>query len=97
MGVEPIYFYGDAEPFPEEVVIHFPTERVVCDYTECGMYIASKHVRIRKVKGVRTTLKDLLNTLEDETPVEAWNNGIVAYFRRYRIKTVGDLKRALGV
>lgn len=87
-----VRFFGDSELSACEPLIYFPNVKVACDYSECGLYIASKHFNVDKP--MYTTLPrliSLLSTIYDEVKVEAWNNGIARFFEKNNIKTVKDL------
>jgi len=87
-----IRFFGDAELTANEPLIYFPNAKVACDFTECGLYIASKHLDTDKP--VYTTLPRLISLLSavySTVRVVAWNNGIARFFKRENIKTLEDL------
>lgn len=87
-----ISFFGDAQLTANEPLIYFPNAKVACDYTDCGRYIASKHLDIDKP--TCTTLPKLISLLSvvyERVKVVAWNNGIAHFFRRENIETLQDL------
>jgi hypothetical protein len=86
-------FFGDSELRPSHPVMvfdHGEYGACVCDWTECGMYIASKHLR-NGDKLVEVTVEELFKMFPLDIEVEAWNNGIAWFFRRNNIKTLKDL------
>jgi hypothetical protein len=83
-------FYGDSELRLDDPVIWFPDEHVICDYTECGLYIAGKHVSAG-YKPVEIILKDIFDKYELYTPVHAEGNRIAQQFREYKIEILWDL------
>jgi len=88
--MEKIRFFGDgAQLTPYQTIIYFPNVKVACDYTECGLYIASKHIDIDKP--IETTLSELVKMFPEETAIEAENNGIAQFFQKHNIKTIKDL------
>ena len=87
-------FFGDAYGFSlTENVLYFPRNKVVCDFTECGMYIANKHAKHEKPQEIN--IMQLLYRLPWDTKVKAHNNGIARFFEDHDIKTVRDLIRAI--
>ena len=91
-----LVFFGDGclGMGRDEPVIFFPKSRVVCDYSECGLYIASKH--LNREKPARVKLGAVVEQVNANTKVTAWNNGIAIFFAENNIKTVSDLAKALG-
>ncbi|GEM_PF-2567217 len=94
--VREVWFFGDAPPTWLEPVIVFEEgdALVICDFTECGLYIASKYMR-RGYRWREERLVDALEGLDPSTPVRAYNNGKALWMRRMEVETVGDLIRAL--
>ena len=92
-----IAFFGDSrELYGSMNVIYFAKDRTVCDYTECGIYVASK-VALREKPKIMT-LKQLIEVLREEygnVNVKAWNNGFAITFRERNIKTLSDLEKAI--
>jgi hypothetical protein len=85
-----IRFFGDSTQIStNEPIIYFPSAKVVCDYSECGLYIANKHMSVDKPMEI--TLSELVKMFPDETVIEAENNGIANFFRINNIKTLKDL------
>lgn len=87
-----IKFFGDSELTANEPLVYFPQAKVACDYSDCGRYIASKHLDVDKA--TITTLPrliELLSVVYETVRVTAWNNGIAQFFERNRIQTFGDL------
>jgi len=78
-----ILLFGDGELWLDEIVMVLTKEGhdpVVCDTSECGGYIANKHVKAGfTIK--RTTLREALLSYPDYK-VEAWNNRIASQLRR---------------
>ena len=77
-----LLMFGDGQLRLDEVVFILArdgNDPVVCDASECGMYIASKHVRDGfSVK--RATLREALEAYADYE-IEAWNNAIARQIR----------------
>jgi len=96
-----IMFFGDSNRlYGDDPVFYFSSAGVVCDFSECGNYIAWKH-RMRGYKYSIIRLGELINLLAekyalDEIRVEAHNNGIAWFFRRNGIKTMKDLQKAIN-
>ena len=84
-----IKFYGDSRLDESSLVLYFPSQKVVTDYTECGIYVASKFRE--KEEPLLFTLYELISVLLPEEEVVAENNGIANFFAETNIKTVGDL------
>ena len=75
---------------------------VICDFTECGLYVGGNMIRWCRERGVQYTVREgrlaeFLRELPDDVPVKAWNNGKAIWLMGRGIKTVGELKRALGI
>ena len=75
---------------------------VICDFTECGMYVGGNTIRRLRERGVKIRVREgrlaeFLRELPDSVPVRAWNNGKALWLMGRGIKTVGKLKRALGI
>ena len=90
-----IRFFGDAELTEKEPLIWFPNAKVACDYTECGLYIAQKHI-MANYKHTLTALDALIRLLTakfERVNVKAENNGISRFLKRNNIKTLRDLAR----
>ena len=86
-----VWFFGDSRELRlEDPVLVFVEEGVVCDFTECGAYIASKHVA-HGHKPLEVPLKEVFNLFDLATPVHAENNGIAHLFEEYNIRTLQDL------
>ncbi|RLI80644.1 hypothetical protein DRP04_07945 [Archaeoglobales archaeon] len=92
-GILGMWFYGDSRPSKSDGVIVFRLRGVACDYTECGIFIASKYATLEKP--VKMTLGELLESLPKDERVYADNNGFSKFFREHGIKTVGDFLRVL--
>ena len=91
--------FGDGELWLDEMVFVLTRDEgddpVVCDASECGMHIASKHIRAGfSVK--QTTLKEALETYADYK-IEAWNNVIARQLRTLGVmnKTAKELIQKL--
>jgi hypothetical protein len=90
-----VLFFGDSRRlYADEPVIVAKKDGyiVVCDLTECGVYIASK-LHAWGCALEKALLESVLNGIPDNAEVEAWNNGIAQWFREAKIRTIGDLKR----
>ena len=87
--MEKIRFFGDSVLSVNDSIIYFPSAKVVCDYSECGLYIANKHMDIDNP--IETTLEAVIKMFDPETIIEAENNGIARFFERNNIKTLKDL------
>jgi hypothetical protein len=88
-----ITFFGDGWLTAMEPLMYFPNRHVACDYSECGLYVASKHYE-RGEKVVFTNLQHLarlLLTIYGDVELEAYNNGIATFFARNGIKTLRQL------
>jgi len=88
-----IRFFGDAQLTEKEPLIWFPNAKVACDFSECGQYIAQKHIKAN-YKHTLTTLDSLIKLLTtkfERVNVKAENNGISRFFKRNNIKTLRDL------
>jgi hypothetical protein len=85
-----IWFFGDSQLYMDTPVIWFSDEHVVCDYSECGLYIASKHMDNGN-SFVEITLKELFDKYELWTPITAENNGIAKQFIENNIMSLQDL------
>jgi len=83
--------FGDVEPRDYEPVLVFHTKDqiIVCDFSECGMHVAMKHVK----SGLHPSRMKLIEILSQypEYPIEAWNNIKARYIRKHNIKTAKDL------
>jgi hypothetical protein len=64
---------------------------VVCDASECGMYVTSKFST--KYKGQLKILSEFIKELDGDIPVEAYNNGIAHFFFENEIHSIRDLKK----
>jgi hypothetical protein len=91
LGVEKmaIRFFGDSRLDESSLVRFFPSQKVVTDYTECGIYVASKF--LKEEEPLICNLYELVMSLPPEEEVYAENNGIANFFAETNIKTVGDL------
>jgi hypothetical protein len=86
-----IIFFGDGELYIYEPLIYFKERGVVCNFSECGSYVAGKQAL--KEKPIIVTLNEIINSVDHNSKVEAWNNGIARFFERNNIKTIGDLAK----
>jgi len=86
-------FFGDSELRPSHPVLVFEHGEYacICDWTECGMYVASKHLRDGDAF-IEVAVEDLFRMFPLDVEVEAWNNGIHHFFERNNIRTLGDLR-----
>jgi len=89
-----LLFFGDSELSAKEPIIYFPINKVVCDYSDCGLYVASKYAE--KHKPIYTNLQKLIKVLSDFYDTEtielfAYNNGIAKFFNENNLKTLNDL------
>jgi len=85
-----IRFFGDSELNANDIVMWFFESHEVCDFSECGLYIASKRIENgEKFREIR--LKDLLEFYEYWTPVFADGDRIAIFFRENDIKTLQEL------
>jgi hypothetical protein len=89
-----IKFFGDGELSAENPIIYFPKNKVICNFSECGLYITSKYITIEKPK--YTNLKRIVKLLSkiynaDNVELYADNNGIAKFFEKNNIKTLKDL------
>jgi hypothetical protein len=91
LGVEKmaIRFFGDSRLDESSIVLYFEKSKVITDYTECGIYVASKFRSLEEP--VVCNLYELIMSLPLEEEVIAENNGIANFFTETNIKTVGDL------
>jgi len=96
-----LLMFGDGQLWLDEVVFVLTRDEgddpVICDASECGMYMASKHVKAGfRVK--RATLKEVLDTYADYE-VEAWNNLIARQLKDLGVmkKTAKELMQKLEV
>lgn len=81
-----ILLFGDGKLWLNGIVMVLTKEghdTVICDTSECGGYIANKHVKAGFTVR-RTTLREALRSYPDHK-VEAWNNGIASQLRRLRV------------
>ena len=95
-----VWFYGDGAIHPERPVLFFEESLVICDFSECGFYIASKMAIFGGEQPIYATLKDVLRQLEklhdpETTEVKASNNGIAVKLQTMKVKTLADLIKAL--
>ena len=93
--------FGDGQLWLDEPVFVLTKNKddypVICDASECGMYIASKHAKAGfSVK--RATLKEVLDTYADYE-VEAWNNLIARQLKDLGVvkKTAKELMQKLEI
>ena len=90
--------FGDGELWLDEVIFVLTNGKddpVICDASECGLYIAFKHVKAGfSIK--HTNLREALETYADHR-VEAWNNLIARQLRSMKVmnKTAKDLIQVL--
>jgi len=82
--------FGDGQLWLDETVFVLTKDKdedpVICDASECGMYIASKHAKAGFL-AKRVTLREALETYADYE-IEAWNNLIAR-----QLKTLGVMKK----
>jgi len=101
-----VYMFGDAPITADEPVLVIDYEYMgerhitVCDFTECGAYVANKTVKWCQKRDIeytikQTTIGELIEELPDDLPIDAWNNGKAIWLRERDIKTIGDLRKAL--
>jgi hypothetical protein len=94
LSASKLTFYGDGHPYLYEPVMWFPKQHIVCDYSECGLWVSSGWFEIGE-ECIRTWLKEVLKNYSPETEVHAEANCKANFFRRNNIKTVKDLIRVL--
>ena len=91
--------FGDGQLWLDEVVFVLSRDKdddpVICDASECGMYIASKHVKAGFL-AKHVTLREALETYADYE-IEAWNNLIARQLKDLGVmnKTAKDLIQKL--
>ena len=91
-----LFMFGDGELWLDERVIVLTKDGydpVICDYSECGCYIAHKHA-LAGFTASSTTLREALRRFNDHS-IEAWNNGIARHLRRLGVKTTRELLERL--
>jgi hypothetical protein len=88
-----VTFYGDSyELKPHHPVMVFIKGEyaTVCDWSECGMYVAGGCIKDGE-RPVEVKVEELFRMFPLDVEVDAWNNGIACFFRRNNIKTLRDL------
>jgi len=96
-----LLMFGDGQLWLDEVVFVLTRDErddpVVCDASECGMHIASKHIRAG-FSAKRTTLREALEAYADHK-IEAWNNAIARQLRALDVmnKTAKELIQKLEI
>jgi len=91
--------FGDGSLWLEEPVFVLTRNKdddpIICDTSECGMYIASKHAKAGFL-AKRVTLREALETYADYD-IEAWNNLIARQLKDLSImkKTAKELLQKL--
>jgi hypothetical protein len=92
-----IVFFGDSYLSLNSFLMIFNEEDriVVCDASECGMYVTSKFST--KYEGQLKILSELIKELDGDIPVEAYNNGIAHFFFENEIHSIRDLKNTLNI
>ena len=96
MTKKTIVFFGDGHLTPNEPLILVKNDSVVCDYSECGMYIAEKHLKyyggIPRFTRLNKFISSFIGKYDlSEIRVIAYNNGIATFFREHNIRTLKDL------
>lgn len=85
-----VVFVGDSHELRvNDPVVVFENLRVVCDYSEAGMWASS----LAKEVGKAMKLADALELFGDDNEVVAWECMIARFFKENNIRTIKDLKR----
>ena len=96
-----VWLYGDGPLAPGTPVLFFEEAGVVCDFSECGTYIASKFMAHGDELPTLAILRDVVRQLEklyraEEVEVRAYNNGIAVRLASLGVKTLADLIKAIA-
>ena len=96
-----VWLYGDGPLAAETPVLFFEEAGVICDFSECGTYMASKYMIHGDELPVLATLKDVARQLEKlheagSLEIKASNNGIAVRLEKHGVKTLKDLIKAIA-
>lgn len=89
-----VLIFGDTKGFlKNDPVLTWKKDDIVyiTDFTEDGMYIASRH----EAKKKEAKIMDVLKTLPDNLKIMSWLCGQAEYIRENNINTVGDYKEKI--
>ena len=101
-----IRLFGDSSKLRiDESIFAFvnsSSQLVICDYSECGLYIASKHSGKAEIEQLKKliTLRDVIaftSSLLDSVKVTAHNNGYARVLEKQGIHDLGQLRLELNV
>jgi activator of 2-hydroxyglutaryl-CoA dehydratase len=96
-NIRKVKLYGDSHISKSSICYVFVKDDIItiCDFTECGIYVASGYI----ASGVYYTIAPIMQILQnipDNVPVYAENNTIAWDLKTNNIKTVKDLKEYLN-